>query len=98
MLKIIKSYFDLFFKNHTYLSFTKFSSLQKRRDFLTKIFVSDAEIKHTNNKTKITLYTINREKKVLKTKYVKLYKRLSLNLFTRYIFLYRNYIKSIYKI
>lgn len=94
--KIIKSYFDLFFKSNTYLSFTKFSPLKRRRNFLTKIFVSDAEIKHTNNKAKITLYTINREKKVLKTKYVKLYKRLSLNLFTRYIFLYRNYIKSIY--
>lgn len=92
--KLLQSYFNLFFKNS--LGFSKLMILRKRRTMLRKIFVSDAEIKHTNDKVKITLYTINREKKNLKEKYIKLYKKMSLELLERYIFLYKNYIINIY--
>lgn len=67
--KIIKGYFNLYFKNHQYLGKTKFRYLKKRRNFLRRIYVSDADIKYTSNKAKITLYTINKEKKALKRKY-----------------------------
>ncbi len=96
--KIIQSYFDLFFKNSRFIDNKKRKSviLRKRRTFLRKIFVSDAEIKHTNNKVKITLYTVNREKQILKKKYIKLYKKISFKLLEHSIFLYKNFIQNIY--
>ena len=59
--KIIKNYFNLYF-NHKFLlkkkkSFLKYISLS-----FNKIYVSKAEIKHTNNKAILTIYTYNREK------------------------------------
>jgi hypothetical protein len=39
---------------------------------------------------------VNREKQNLKEKYIKLYKKLSLKLLERYIYLYQNYINNIY--
>jgi len=59
--KIIKDYFNLYF-NHKFLlkkkkSFLKYISLS-----FNKIYVSKAEIKHTNNKAILTIYTYNREK------------------------------------
>nr|QWS06177.1 ribosomal protein S3 [Clonostachys rogersoniana] len=93
--KIIQSYFDLFFKNK-FIGSSKRVQLLKRRKFLRRIFVSNVEIKHTNNKAKITLYTINREKKILKEKYMKLYKKISFKLFKDYIYLYKNHISNIY--
>jgi hypothetical protein len=92
--KIVQSYFDLFLKNQ--FIGTKKVQLLKRRKFLRRIFVSNVEIKHTNNKAKITLYTINREKKILKEKYMKLYKKISLKLFKDYIYLYKNHISNIH--
>lgn len=94
--KIIKSYFNLYFKNRDYLGKTKFVYLKKRRNFLRRIYVSDADIKYTTNKAKITLYTINKEKKALKKKYDKLKARVTFNLFKSYTFLYNSYIKSIH--
>ena len=64
--KIIQSYFNLYFKDHKYVGSKKFILLRRRRTFLRKIYVSNAEIKHTNNKAIITLFTVNREKKILK--------------------------------
>ena len=61
--KVIKSYFNLYFKDRNFLGNTKFVYLKKRRNFLKRIYVSDANIKYTSNKAKITLYTINKEKK-----------------------------------
>ena len=61
--KLIQSYFNLFFK-YKFRLFSKFRRLRERRTFLRRIFISDAEIKHTNDKVKITLYAINKEKKV----------------------------------
>ncbi len=59
--KIIQSYFNLFFKNPRFVGYSKYMRLKERRTFLRKIFVSDAEIKHTNDKVKITLFAVNRE-------------------------------------
>ena len=58
--KIIKSYFFLrlvYMKNI-------FKGMSKRQRLLSvnRIFVSEAEMKHTNNKVIITLYTYNKEK------------------------------------
>jgi hypothetical protein len=92
--KIIKNYFDLFFKKR--FIGLKRKKLLKRRKFLRRIFVSNVEIKHTNSKAKITLYTINREKEILKKKYMKLYKKISNKLLKSYIYLYKNHIKNIY--
>lgn len=58
--KIIKYYFNLFF-NHKFLlkknSLLKYISLS-----FNKIYVSKAEVKHTNAKAILTVYTYNREK------------------------------------
>ncbi len=94
--KIIQSYFNLFFKNPRFVGYSKYMRLKERRTFLRKIFVSDAEIKHTNDKVKITLFAVNREKKILKQKYITLYKKMSIELLKRYIYLYKNYIFNLY--
>nr|QJQ35005.1 ribosomal protein S3 [Fusarium sacchari] len=96
--KIIKGYFNLYFKDHKYTG-SKFILLKRRRNLLRRIHVSNAEIKHTNNKAIITLYTLNREKNVLKKKYLKINKKISKKLIAkRYFLLYNKNIKKIYKI
>nr|YP_009466104.1 hypothetical protein [Trichoderma asperellum]AKK32420.1 hypothetical protein [Trichoderma asperellum] len=96
--KIIQSYFNLYFKDHKYVGSRKFILLRRRRTFLRKIYVSNAEIKHTNNKAIITLFTVNREKKILKNKYLKINKKISQNLIRRYLLLYKNNVSNIYDI
>jgi hypothetical protein len=96
--KIIQSYFNLYFKDHKYIGSKKFILLKRRRNFLRRIYVSNAEIKHTNNKAIITLFTINREKKLLKKKYLKINKKISKNLIKRYFLLYKSNINKIYDI
>lgn len=96
--KIIQSYFNLYFKDHKYVGSRKFILLRRRRTFLRKIYVSNAEIKHTNNKAIITLFTVNREKKILKRKYLKINKKISQNLIRRYLLLYKNNVSKIYDI
>jgi hypothetical protein len=96
--KIIKGYFNLYFKDHKYTG-SKFILLKRRRNLLRRIHVSNAEIKHTNNKAIITLYTLNREKNVLKKKYLKINKKISKKLIAkRYFLLYKENIEKIYKI
>ena len=96
--KIIKGYFNLYFKDHKYTG-SKFILLKRRRNLLRRIHISNAEIKHTNNKAIITLYTLNREKNVLKKKYLKINKKISKKLIAkRYFLLYKENIKKIYKI
>jgi hypothetical protein len=57
---LIKGYFSLYFNNkfieHKYIS------RKRRRRSYNKIFVSKAEIKHTNEKAIITLYVFNKER------------------------------------
>lgn len=87
--KIIRSYFNLFFKDRKFLGRTKFVYLKRRRKFLRRIFVSDANIKYTTNKAKVTLYTINKEKKALQRKFYRLNKKITDKLFTKYYFIYK---------
>jgi hypothetical protein len=58
--EIIKNYFNLYFKPK--FIFNKVIAYKKRYLSLNKIFVSKAEIKHTNNKAILTVYVYNREK------------------------------------
>jgi hypothetical protein len=60
---LVKNYFNLYF-NHKFIN-NKFRSPRIKRLSLNKIFVSKAEIKHTNSKAIVTIYTYNREKRVL---------------------------------
>src|SRR5690606_39595517 len=46
-------------------------SLKRRHSLLRRIYVSNIEIKHTNNKALITLYVINTQKKTLYKRYIK---------------------------
>nr|UEX92729.1 ribosomal protein S3 [Ophiocordyceps lanpingensis] len=93
--KIIKSYFNLYFKNHKFVGSKKFILLKKRRNFLRRIYVSNAEIKHTNNKAIITLYTVNRESLILKKKYLKINKKVNKNLIKRFLLLYKKNVACI---
>ena len=101
--RVIKSYFNLYFKgtkdvdSRTNLSLRKrFRILKRKNKALSKIFVSNAEIKHTNQKAKITLYIMNRQKLITKNKYFLFNKILTGYLLKKYY--YKLYSKSITKI
>jgi hypothetical protein len=66
---IIRYYFNLSFVNNFFKQ--KFLSKLRRSSFLRKIYVSNSEIKHTYNKAIVTIYTVNLEKKILYTRYIK---------------------------
>lgn len=68
LVKIIKLYFNTYF-NHQFLNY-KHMLNRKRRLSFNKIFFARPEIKHTNSKAIITLYTYNREKIALLKKIV----------------------------
>lgn len=70
---LVRHYFNLYF-NHKFIN-NKLASTKIKRLSLNKIFVSKAEIKHTNSKATITIYTYNREKKILLKK-IKMIKNL----------------------
>ena len=67
---LIKGYFSLFF-NNKFLK-NKYISRRNKRKSFNRIFVSKAEIKHTNNKALITLYVYNKERLSLLKKIQKL--------------------------
>lgn len=67
---LIKGYFGLYF-NHSFINLKYISRRTKRKSF-NRIFVSKAEIKHTNNKALITLYVFNKERLSLLNKVRKL--------------------------
>nr|YP_626445.1 rps-like protein [Metarhizium anisopliae]AAW58815.1 rps-like protein [Metarhizium anisopliae] len=96
--KIIQSYFNLYFKEDKYIGFKKLILLKRRCNFLRRIYVSNVEIKHTNNKVIIILFIVNREKKLLKKKYLKINKKISKNLIKGYFLLYKSNINKIYDI
>jgi hypothetical protein len=77
---------------------SKFILLKRRRNFLRRIFTSNAEIKHTNNKIIITLYILNREKNILKEKYLRMNYAINENLITKFFRLYRRNIRFIHRI
>lgn len=63
IIKIIKSYFKIYF-NHQFLNY-KYIRPKLRRLSFNQIFFGKPEIKHTNSKAMVTLYTFNREKSAL---------------------------------
>lgn len=67
--KKIESYFNLHFKNK-FISLKRMT-LRRRNSLLRRIYVSNIEIKHTNNKAIITLYVINTQKRTLYKRYMK---------------------------
>lgn len=94
--KLIKAYFNLYFKDSKFLDKTKDIFIKKRRIFLKKIYVSDAEIKHTANKAIITLYTFDKEKKVLRNIYTKVNKKIKNNLLRKYLNYYKGNIQNLF--
>jgi hypothetical protein len=72
---LIKGYFSLYFKNKFIKS--KYLSARKRRKSFNKIYVSRAEVKHTNNKAIVTIYVFNKERLVLLARIRELRKQFS---------------------
>lgn len=62
-IKLIKSFFNLYNSTIERKMRTKRLLLRLRRLSFNKIFVSNGEFKHTNNKVTITLYIFNRQKR-----------------------------------
>ena len=62
IIRLIKSYFNLF--NPKYEKKVNFinKGIKLRRLSINRIFVSKAELKHTNSKIIITIYIYNRQK------------------------------------
>src|SRR5690554_4703321 len=91
---MIKSYFNLHLKNK-FLGL-KHMSLKRRHSLLRRIYVSNVEIKHTNNKAIITLYVINTQKNTLYKRYIKskrFFESLKLNILKIQQNLFENKIK-----
>ena len=78
LIKLIKSYFNFYF--NTALLKSKRMATRFRRLAVNKIFISKAELKHTNSKVIITLYIYNEERRILINKL----KRLEVILFPSY--------------
>lgn len=70
---LIKGYFNLHF-NHQFIR-TKIKARKWKRVSLNKIHVSKPEIKHTNSKAIITVYTYNKERASLRQKVLLLRRR-----------------------
>lgn len=96
--KIIQSYFNLYFQDPKFTGSKKFVLFRRRRNLLRRIYISNAEIKHTNNKAIITLFNVNREKKNLQKKFLKINKKINNTLIKRYLFLYKINILKVYNI
>jgi hypothetical protein len=62
-INLIKSFFNLYNSTIERKMRTKRLLLRLRRLSLNRIFVSNGEFKHTNNKVTITLYLFNRQKR-----------------------------------
>ena len=60
-IKLVKSFFNIYNSKVERKMRTKRLLLRLRRLSLNKIFVSNSEFKHSNNKVIITLYTFNRQ-------------------------------------
>lgn len=84
---LIKGYFSLYF-NHKFIN-SKFISVKNKRSSFNKIYVSKAEVKHTNNKAIITIYIFNKERLVLLAKIKKLSK-----IFLKFPLIIGKYFKS----
>jgi hypothetical protein len=65
---------------------------------MKNIHISNVEIKHTNNKAIVTIYTVNRERKILRKKFLNLNTNVNKNLVEHYILLYKKNIVNIYNL
>jgi hypothetical protein len=74
---IIKSYFNSYF--HYKFIDNEYKPRRFRRISMNKIYVSKAEVKHTNSKALITIYSFNREKFSLIKKMMGFFKKFSYN-------------------
>jgi hypothetical protein len=63
LVKLIRSYFNLYFNNRVLKS--KRLATRFRRLAINKIFISNMELKHNNSKVIITLYVYNEERRIL---------------------------------
>lgn len=83
-IKLIKSYFDLYNQSIEEKLRVKNFFNRFRRFSSNKIYISNGEFKHTNNKVIITLYLFNRQKNnfllTLKKWYIKRYSKKKLGL------------------
>lgn len=79
VVKLIKCYFNFFNPNLENRINTINMSIKLRRLSINKIFVSKADIKHTNSKIIITIYIYNRQKKYFYNKLSKINTILQLN-------------------
>ena len=61
-INIVKSYFSLFNNEIEKILRTKSVYKRFRKLSLNKIYISNGEFKHTNNKVIINLYIFNRQK------------------------------------
>lgn len=92
--KLITNYFNLYFNNNILLS--KYLSPLRKRLSINRIFVSRPEIKHTNSKVIITIYSYNRQRIALLNR-IKLKIKKVLLLF--FIFLnFTNYTNKVTKV
>lgn len=87
--KVLQNYFNLMFiygvENNNNIRRTIHKNSKKMKRSLNKVLLSKSEIKHTNNKSIINIYTLNNEKKTLKNKLFRL------NLETKISSLYKLY-------
>lgn len=89
---LIKNYFNSYL-NHNFYN-TKFISNKNRRLSMNKIYISKAEVKHTNNNAILTVYIFNRQRIVLLKK-IKKYRNIFLSFLNYYFFKLNN--KSFFK-
>ncbi len=81
--KLIKSYFYLYDKKKKKKSISRRMRIRLRRLSVNRIFVSKAEIKHTNSKAIVTIYIYNAEKRYLLNKLKKIKSFLSIYNFNK---------------
>lgn len=89
---LIKGYFDSCFNSKFVIDISKSRNNKSINSSLNRIYVSKAELKHTNSKTVITIYTYNKERISL----LKKIKGLKISFFKRILLLFYNS-KNIYK-
>jgi hypothetical protein len=63
--------------------------LKKMRNSLKKIYISKAEIKYTNNNTMITIYVVDKEKDILKRRYIVTKKIINENMYDNFFSIYK---------
>jgi len=83
VMKLVKAYFNSYNLKLEYLLRKEKLRRRYRKISTNKIFISDGEFKHTNDKVNITLYVYNKQKLnyllKLKNRYIRLFKKARFN-------------------